>query len=233
MHRASLVTTLAVLAPAIASGQSAKAAVPAAPASPAKTTRTAPEAARPSPATEETDATYASRIGEVERKVSDLKERVFRSKARLNLLRETVLHGSIAGARAQIVHKNEMGGSFRMVKAVYSLDGVQIFAQTDESGQLDDKTEIEIFSGSVVPGSHTLSVQLEYRGHGYGLFPYLKGYTFSVKSGHTFATAEGKLTVLTVVAFEKGNMTTDLKDRPGVDFKLKVGAPRVAKAGAP
>jgi hypothetical protein len=228
MRGVSLVTTMALLAPSGVWGQS-----PETPAGDAKPATPVGAAGPAGPARPETDASYASRLGAVERKVSDLKERVFRSKARLNLLRETVLHGSIAGARAQIVHKNEMGGSFRLVKAIYSLDGVQVFAQSDDTGQLDDKKEIEIFSGSVVPGSHTVSVQLEYRGHGYGLFPYLKGYTFSVKSSHTFSTAEGKQTVLTVVAFEKGNMTTDLKDRPAVDFKLKVGAPRVAKAGAP
>jgi len=222
MRCVTLVTTLAMLAPAIVSGQSKGKGV-------AKPVFKAPA----TPSAKDNDSSYAVRIAAVEQRVNDLKERVFRSKARLNLLRETVLHGVIAGARAQIVHRNEMGGSFRLVKAIYSIDGVQVFAQSDESGQLDEKKEIEIFNGSVVPGNHTVSVQLEYRGHGYGLFPYLKGYAFSVKSGHTFAAAEGKQTALTVVAFEKGNMTTDLKDRPAVDFKVKVGALKVAKAGKP
>lgn len=186
----------------------------------------APAEARPA----ETDAANAARVSATEQRVSELKERVFRSKARLNLLRETVLHGVIAGSRAIVVHRNEMGGSFRLVKAVYSIDGKQVYAQSDNTGALDDKKEFEVYSGSVVPGDHTVSVVLEYRGHGYGLFPYLQGYTFSVRSSHKFTAAEGKQTVLKVVGYEKGNITTDLKDRPAVDFRINVMKPRLSRA---
>ena len=45
-------------------------------------------------------AAYTVRLHDLERKVNELKEHVFRSKARLNLLKETVLHGVIAGSRS-------------------------------------------------------------------------------------------------------------------------------------
>lgn len=183
----------------------------------------------------ESDASYAVRLKALEQRVDELKEKIFRSKARLNLLKETVLHGVIAGSRAVILHRNEMGGSFRLIKAVYAIDGAQIFAKADDSGALGDKKEFEIFNGSIVPGNHTVSVLLLYQGHGYGIFSYLKGYKFTVRSSHTFTAAEGKQTQLKVVGFEKGNVTTDLKDRPAIDFRVTVVAAQAegASVGAP
>ena len=66
--------------------------------------------------------------------MSELKEQVFRTKARLQLLKETVLGGVIGASRAVIRHRNEMGATFRLVKVVYALDGVQIFSKADDTG---------------------------------------------------------------------------------------------------
>lgn len=208
----------------------------AAPAQPAPTTA-APAAAAPAPAATsepaaapaEPDASYGVRLKGLEQRVDELKEKIFRSKARLNLLKETVLHGVIAGSRSVIMHKNEMGSSFRLVKAVYALDGQQIFAKSDEADSLAGKEEFEIFNGSVVPGDHTISALLVYRGHGFGIFSYLKGYKFTVRSSHTFTAAEGKQTIIKVVGYEKGNFTTDLQDRPAIDFRVTAVA---AQGGA-
>lgn len=52
------------------------------------------------------DSNYAVRLRGLEEKVNDLKERIFRSKARLILLKETVLNGVISGAKAVIIHRN-------------------------------------------------------------------------------------------------------------------------------
>ncbi len=167
---------------------------------------------------------YSVQLKQLEQRVSELKEQIFRSKARLNLLKETVLHGVIAGSRAIITHKNEMGSSFRLVKLVYAVDGAQIYAKADDSGSLDEKREFEIFNGSIVPGNHTISVQMIFRGHGYGIFSYLKGYKFTVRSSHTFTAGEGRQTGITVHAYEKGNITTELKDRPAVKFEVNLYA---------
>ncbi len=161
--------------------------------------------------------------------MNELKEQIFRSKARLNLLKETVLHGVIAGARAIIVHRNEMGSLYLPVRYVYALDGAEIFARSDDSGKLGSQKEIEIFNGSIVPGNHTLSVQMYYQGNAYGVFQYLKGYKFIAKSSHTFTATEGKQLTVKVVGYEKGNpVTTDPKDRPAVDFRETVLADKEA-----
>jgi hypothetical protein len=140
------------------------------------------------------------------------------------LLAESVLQGVIAGSKTVVVHRNEMGSSFRLVRAVYALDGAPIFSRQDDSGELDREREIELFSGSIVPGEHTLSVSLEYRGHGYGIFSYLKGYRFKVRSSHTFTATEGKLLRVRVTAYEKGGPTTPLEERPDIRYVERVDA---------
>ena len=185
-----------------------------------------PAAAEPVAVEDSSSGTVTSsqkvELKNLEQKVNELKEKIFRSKARLNLLKETVLHGVIAGSKAIIRHKNEMGTSFRLVKLVYSMDGAEIYAKADDGGALDKMKDFEVFNGSIVPGNHTVSVLMVFRGHGYGIFSYLKGYKFTVRSSHTFTAGEGRQTDLSVRAYEKGNITTELKDRPAIDFKVNL-----------
>jgi hypothetical protein len=166
------------------------------------------------------DATI--RMRGLEERVNNLKEKIFRSKARLMLLRETVLNGAIAGARAVIVHRNDMGAAFVLESVNYSLDGAPIFTKNDQDGDLSDLAEQELFNGSIVPGNHNLSVNLVYRGSGFGVFSYLKGYKFRIKSSYAFTAEEGKVTTVKVVGYEKGGITTDLQDRPAVRYDVDV-----------
>jgi hypothetical protein len=165
---------------------------------------------------------YTVRLRSLEKNVNELKEQIFRTKARLNLLKETVLGGVIGASRAIIHHKNEMGSSFRLVKAAYALDGVQIYSKADDSGALSEMQDFDVYNGAIQPGSHTLSVALTYQGNGFGVFSYLKGYKFNVKSSHTFVAGDSKTTNITVVGYEKGNITTQLSDKPAVDFRVNV-----------
>ena len=104
-------------------------------------------------------------------------------------------------------------------KIVYSLDGTPLFSRVDLDGALDDQEEIEIFNGPIVPGSHTLSVMMVYRGNGFGVFSYLKGYVYTLRSSHTFHAEEGKRVSVKTVAYEKGTITTDHRDRPDIRFE--------------
>jgi hypothetical protein len=214
-----LVAALVAAAPA-ALAQPAPEPAPAPAAAPAPTPAPAPAAA-PAPMPGGGEG-YSVQLKQLEQRVSELKEQIFRSKARLNLLKETVLHGVIAGSRAMIVFKNEMGSAFKLVRVVFALDGVQIKSLADDTGKLNDAEKFEIFNGAIVPGPHTVMVMLVYRGSGFGVFNYFKGYKFTVRSSHTFTAGEGKLTEITVRGFEKGNITTPLAERPAVDFKLNL-----------
>src|SRR5262245_42969737 len=212
--------------PPPSAGAAAPAAAPAAAAPAADTPAAAPASppagappADPSAAAG-ADGAYTVRLRGLEKNVNELKEQIFRTKARLNLLKETVLGGVIGASRAVIHHKNEMGSSFKLIKAAFALDGVQIAAKSE--GNLADLQEFDVYNGAIQPGSHTRSVALVYQGNGFGVFSYLKGYKFNVKSSHTFVAGESKTTNITVVGYEKGNITTQLSDKPAIDFRVNV-----------
>jgi hypothetical protein len=185
------------------------------------------------PGASEMDAgTYSVRLRDLEHSVNELKEQIFRSKARLSLLAETVLQGVVAGAQARIVHENKMGNSYKLVKVVYALDGAPILNKADEEGELGESEQFDVYNGSIVPGDHTLTVELEYRGNGYGIFSYLKGYRFKVTSSHTFTAGEGKVTTLNIVGYEKGGPTAPLEERPAVRYMERVDTPTATPAAA-
>jgi hypothetical protein len=194
----------------------------------ASATTTAPALApaeTAAPAAGSDGSASAVRLKALERSVNDLKEQVFRTRARLNLLKETVLGGVIGASRCVIKHKNEMGATFRLIKVVYALDGVQIMNKVDDTGRLADMPEFDVYNGAIQPGNHTLSVQLVYQGSGFGVFSYLKGYKFKASSSNTFIAADGKATVVTVLGYEKGGLTTNMEDKPAVEFKVNLVAP--------
>ncbi|HMR12080.1 MAG TPA: hypothetical protein PKA88_40140, partial [Polyangiaceae bacterium] len=158
-------------------------------------------------------ATYQVRLRELEQRVDELKEQIRRSHTRLSLLSETILSGGVGGARAEIVFTNDMSNIFKLNRALFVLDGAVQYNKQDDTGALADQKKIPIFSGSVPPGDHTLQVLLQLRGHGYGVFSYLRGYRFEVKSSHSFTVTEGKTMELEAVAWEKGGVTTPVEQR--------------------
>ena len=178
-----------------------------------------PGAAEPSALT--ADEAFTTRVKTLEEQVVDLKEKIFRTKARLLLLQETVLGGDLSsGARAVIFHRNEMGSQFILESVAYALDGAPIFTKVDAAGDLDKREEFEIFNGRIVPGNHQIAVRMVYRGSGYGIFSYLEGYKFKLQSNQTFSAEGAKVTTVKVVGYEKGGITADIKDRPGIRYDI-------------
>lgn len=179
----------------------------------------APDTGAPSTASD----AFNTRVKTLEEQVVDLKEKIYRTKARLLLLQETVLGGDLSsGARAVISSKNDMGGTFALQSVAYALDGAPIFTKADKNGDLANRQELEIFNGRIVPGQHQIAVRLVYKGRGYGVFSYLEGYKFTVTSSYTFNAEPGKVTNVKVVGYEKGGLTTDLKDRPAVRYDVEI-----------
>lgn len=219
--RIALLSTALVLLPFLASAQN----------QPAADAVAAPQSASTAPLT--TDEAFTTRVKTLEEQVVDLKEKIFRTKARLMLLQETVLGGDLtSGARAVIYHRKEMGASFVLESVAYALDGAPVFSKVDVDGDLDKQQEIEIFNGRIVPGQHQIAVRLVYRGHGFEVFNYLEGYKFNVQSSHTFSAEAGKVITLKVVGYEKGGLTTDMKDRPAVRFDMTVAKDLAPQPGA-
>jgi hypothetical protein len=175
-------------------------------------------------------ATYAVRLRDLEARVDELKDQIRRSHTRLALLSDTILSGGAAGSRAEVVFKNEMSSAFRLTRALFVVDGAVQYNRQDDTGALADQKEIPIFNGSMPPGDHTVQVVLNFQGNGYGVFTYLRGYKFEVKSAHSFTSVEGKTLALVATALEKGGVTTPLEQRPTIEWGEKIAS--LAPGGA-
>ncbi len=162
---------------------------------------------------------YGDRLNALQGDVDGLKDRIFRSKARLSLLKETVLRGVLAGSRVILAHRNLMGSGFKLVRVSYTLDGAQVFARNDETGSLDSEDELVIIDGNLPPGPHNVQIELTYTGHGYGVFSYLSGYSFDSKSSHSFTAPENGAIKIVSSGYEEGNLTTEMADRPAVNWQ--------------
>jgi len=172
---------------------------------------------------EQAVASYALQLRELEQRINQLKQEVFRSKARLAQLAETVIQGSGSGrSKIRIVHRNEMSGTFQLVKLAYFLDRSPVYNQTDDSGELGDLEEINVYESIIAPGDHTVSVEIEYRGYGHGIFSYLQGYRFRVNSSHTVTIAGGKEVTIQGIGFEQGDALTAIEERPTIRFTEQI-----------
>jgi hypothetical protein len=184
-----------------------------------------PTGASPSPASAGVDAgTFRVRLRELEQRIDDLKLQIRRSHTRLSLLSETILSGGTGGAKASISFVNDMSSAFRLTQALFVLDGAVQYNKQDDTGILAAQKDIPIFSGSIPPGDHTLQILVKFRGHGFSVFSYLEGYTFQIRETHSFTVAEGKAVTLRAIAFEKGDATTPIEQRPGIRYHQAMDA---------
>jgi hypothetical protein len=178
-------------------------------------------------------ATYAVKLRDLESRVDELKDQIRRSHTRLALLSDTILGGGAAGSRAEVEFKNEMSNAFLLTRALFVIDGQIQYNRSDDSGALADQKDIPIYTGSVPPGDHTIQVALTFQGNGYGVFSYLRGYKFEVKSSHSFTAIEGKALTVTATSYEKGGVTTPLEQRPTIDWKEKLEPIGASQTAAP
>ena len=165
----------------------------------------------------ENSGQFSIKLRTLEERINSLKDKIFRAKQKLSILHETVLSGTIAGARATITHKNDVGRSFTLVSMIYYLDDAPAFKRINAPKELK-KDEIVVFDGSLVPGPHHLSVYLVYKGRGFGFFSYMKGYDLKVQSGHSFNIEEGTISDILITAKDKGSVAK-LENRLYLNFE--------------
>jgi hypothetical protein len=158
--------------------------------------------------------------------VEDLKNKVTATKYRLQLLKEAMTSekDTLGGAKIKIKHLNKMGGSFKMIRLRYLMDGklIQTYSavSTKDKETLSKKT-INIPVGHVSPGNVRIRVFITYQGSGYGVFRYVSKWKWQIHNTFSFSVEAGKLYTLTVIGNEKGGWTTPLNKRPQIKFKLK------------
>jgi hypothetical protein len=176
---------------------------------------------KPPPDTGMNGATYSVRLRDLEQRVDELKDQIRRSHTRLALLSDTIVGGGTAGSRAEVDFENEMSNAFELTRALIVIDGQVQYNRQDENGELADQKTIPIYTGTMPPGDHTIQVALTFQGNGYGVFSYMKGIKFEVKSSHAFTAVEGKALTVTATAYEKGGVTTPLEQRPDIQWHEK------------
>lgn len=163
---------------------------------------------------------YDAKFGEIEEQIDKLKEDVFGSKTRLMLLREQVLHNVVAESRLVLVHENDLGLGFKLDHVVYYLDNNKIYYADNDGGQLSGKDRFLIYDGALVPGNHILKVEMTYAGAG-GVFTYVDGYKFDVKSSFTFFASKGKILQVNATGYSKGGAFAEYDRKPGIKYRLK------------
>lgn len=174
------------------------------------------------PTTSASSTVTSDQLSDLDRRTRDIRDQVFRSKARLSLLTETLLGSAQGGAKLVVVQKDQMGRLYQMVKVSYQLDGREVYVRSLEPGRPTDSKEQNVYDGNVRPGDHTLAIAVTYRGDGNKVFSYYDQYQFTAKAAHRFSVVDGQTTRLEVRCFEKGNpMLVRVEDRPAFDFRVE------------
>lgn len=181
-----------------------------------------PEVAPGEATAPKTQQSYAVKLRQMAERVSTLKELVSQTKIRLNLLKESVLGQTTAASELVIIQDNRMGSSFRLLAYRYLLDGKQLEAKADLTGKASEKGTKSIYAGPAVDGVHILTVEFVFRGHGFGVFSYLRGYRYRIRSSYRFKVTVGSGTTIRVIPFERGSGITPLKQRLSVKYEKRV-----------
>ncbi len=171
------------------------------------------------PQTAQQSSDFNRELLTIEEKVNSLKERVFRSKATLQLLKEIVVQGSSSGSRGAIWHVNKLGRGYAIESVAYYLDGQGKFSKVDPSGELDREKEIKVFDGPIPPGNHNLTLNLKLRGNGFGIFSYVKNYVFNVQASTAFVAEDGKSCKVRAIVNERAGIGRSFTERPNVTFE--------------
>ena len=163
----------------------------------------------------------------VEQSVNNLKETVFRSKSTLQLLKELIIDSATKGSRVSVVHINKLPTTYRIESIQYFIDNKLVFSRADLEKGLGNLSDLEVVSGALPPGEHTLQVHMGLRGNGMRFFSYLNGYEFQLQSTYPFEVVEQNLTSIKVTIRAKSSFLYDYKNRPTINYRSQLDALRV------
>lgn len=115
-----------------------------------------------------------------------------------------------ATAYATLHFKNDAGDTFRLVDARFMMDGAALptVIKAAERGK-----SYVVFSGDLSVGHHAVTAQLTYQGTNHGVFRYMNGYTFKVRSDEVLMM-RGDLGVnFTIICKERTGFNDGLEKR--------------------
>ena len=119
------------------------------------------------------------------------------------------------GGQMQLLHRNDMSSNFRLKGMTYILDGSIIHKQFDRNGSLNQRVHIDILSGSLVAGNHTVQVKMIYQSTDLEF----QSRIFKLDEVHKFRVEEDKRVVVRAIVYERGDAGLDPQDRPAIRFE--------------
>ena len=120
----------------------------------------------------------------------------------------------VGDSRVETFFVDELGGSFALQSVKLVIDGRVVGKHVASD---DEEETVIAFTVATLPaGDHEIKAHAVYRGEGHGIFSYLKGYKFDVKSSHEFQAPPHRTVALTAICYERGGPTTELSDRPAI-----------------
>jgi hypothetical protein len=120
-----------------------------------------------------------------------------------------------------IRQRSEMGGRYRLVRAVYAIDRHLVFARRFDEVRPPDEM-LEVFAGRIRPGRHALTVVLEFEGNPLGRFVDVTNYRVTLRSTRAFVLGEGDLADVEVRARAREDVAAD---PTGVDARGEPSRP--------
>jgi len=146
----------------------------------------------------------APELNDLDRGIDDLSTDIQKTEVRLQHLLDEAI-GSANRPGLVVTLGNRLGAHYRIVAWRISVDGTEL--------ALDGRQTLR---SALPPGRHTVDIQLDLVGDGLGVFPYLDGYRFSVRSSLDLAFGDSAPIRLDVVAHERGDVTTPFVERPAL-----------------
>jgi hypothetical protein len=125
----------------------------------------------------------------------------------------------------RIESRSLMGKRFRLVDAVFVMDGIQIFHLTaPPKGELD--LAARALEVRMNRGQHSLTVVLTYQGRSTGFFSYLDSYRFRAVASYPFylekVEADGR-PLIRVLARERPGALVPIEKKPMLDISAPFG----------
>ncbi|NJK88178.1 MAG: hypothetical protein HC923_01485 [Myxococcales bacterium] len=154
-----------------------------------------------------TSADPVARLRQLEAQIDLIEAGLSEAGVNVELLTETALTGEVGSTYGDIVHRNELGGGFRLDNVRYTLNGRVLLERSGPEARLDRQKIIPLFRGPIEAGDHVLEVEGQVQSGTFGVFSYAEAYRFKVRSKYVLRAREGRVHKLSIVFFEKPDVT--------------------------
>jgi hypothetical protein len=142
------------------------------------------------------------------------KEKLLKYKEKITKLKNSDYSSDIPLTFLKIVHKKDIGDSYKLISLKYLLNNKEIFFNFKV-----DKNKI-IYEDYIIPGKYKLVVEAVYMGNEEGVFDYLNNYRVKVKREKVFSTKSGQFFNIESKSRQRGFIFTSFKNRPDIVFEI-------------